>query len=67
MKEAQPFITELYDVLTHAIPRPVSPDYPRISMVLQEKFSAVLFGTKDERTAMQEAQTEISRILSSGS
>ncbi len=63
IEKEQPFITELYDVLMHAVPRPVSPYYSRISLVLQSKFSAVLSGTKTAETALKEARREIEQIL----
>jgi multiple sugar transport system substrate-binding protein len=64
LKQQQPLITDMYEVLTKAVPRPVNPFYPQISMVLQEKFSAVLAGTKDAKTALEEASRQIEEILS---
>jgi multiple sugar transport system substrate-binding protein len=39
-----PYYRELFEVLSRARPRPVHPDYPRISAILQKHVSAVLVG-----------------------
>ena len=64
LTKVHPFIIELYNVLTYAQPRPVSPYYPQISLVLQEKFSKVLSGTAKAEKVLDEAEKQISEILS---
>jgi multiple sugar transport system substrate-binding protein len=64
LREAQPFIVELYGVLMKAVPRPVSPYYPRISLVLQASFSEIISGSKTAEQALDEAQSELMQITS---
>jgi multiple sugar transport system substrate-binding protein len=46
-----PHYKDLYQILLTARPRPVHPDYPRISSVIQKNVSAVLVGIKPPEMA----------------
>jgi multiple sugar transport system substrate-binding protein len=46
-----PHYRDLYQMLLTARPRPVDPDYPRISAVIQKNVSAVLVGIESPETA----------------
>ncbi|MBD3168777.1 MAG: extracellular solute-binding protein [candidate division Zixibacteria bacterium] len=59
----QPFMAELLNTLLQAVPRPVSPYYPQISLVLQAKFSEVLSGSSSAEQALNEAQTRLTEII----
>lgn len=62
----QPFFVMLYDVFTHARPRPVSPYYMMITQVLQPEFSAVVSGIRTPAEALQSAHQQVVRILEMG-
>jgi len=64
--DAQPFFGMLYDVFTHARPRPPSPDYMRITQILQPEFSAVVAGIKSPTEALEDAQEQLTRVLQAG-
>jgi len=64
--DAQPFFGMLYDVFTHARPRPPSPDYMRITQILQSEFSAVVAGIKSPVEALEDAQEQLTRVLQAG-
>jgi multiple sugar transport system substrate-binding protein len=50
LKES-PYYEELYRLLLRAKPRPVHPEYPRISSIIQKHVSAVLVGIESPRGA----------------
>ena len=56
-----PHYRELYGVLLRARPRPVHPDYPRISSIIQKHVSAVLVGIE----IPQEAAHSMNRSMES--
>lgn len=58
-----PLIAELAETMKYARPRPVSPNYPRISQVMQEEFSAAVTGTKAPADAMRDAKAKIDAVL----
>jgi len=62
--EQQPFIAELHNVLINAVPRPVTPYYPQISLVLQATFSEIISGAKPAKKALDKAQKKLQEILS---
>ena len=64
LKEAQPFIAELHNILIQAVPRPITPYYSQISLILQAAFSEALTGTKSAEDALNNAQQQLIRILS---
>jgi multiple sugar transport system substrate-binding protein len=49
--KGNPHYKDLYRILLMARPRPVHPDYPRISAVIQKNVSAVLVGIESPGTA----------------
>lgn len=59
----QPFFALLYDVFTHARPRPVSPRYMAITQILQPEFSAAITGIKTPAEALASAQDQLVRLL----
>jgi multiple sugar transport system substrate-binding protein len=60
---AQPFLGELERVFASARPRPVTPQYVRVSQVLQAQFSAALSGLAPAEAALAQAQRRIEEIL----
>jgi multiple sugar transport system substrate-binding protein len=60
---AQPFLAELRAVYEHARPRPVTPDYVRLSQVLQAEFSGALAGMKTPAQALADAQRGVEATL----
>jgi multiple sugar transport system substrate-binding protein len=51
--EESPHYRELYEILSRARPRPVHPDYPKISSVLQKHVSSVLVGLESPEEASE--------------
>jgi multiple sugar transport system substrate-binding protein len=65
LREANPFMAaELKDVFSFAVPRPVTPDYPKITLVLQSQTSQAL-ANGDVDARLSAAKEEIERIISS--
>jgi len=63
LRAAQPALPVLYTVFEGARPRPVTPEYARISQVMQSEFSAVIAGIKAPGAALETAQHQIEDIL----
>lgn len=61
--QKNPHYKQLYDVLTHARPRPVHPAYSRISDILQVQVSAALSKQKTPEAALTRAAQEIRKIF----
>ncbi|HEX9811017.1 MAG TPA: ABC transporter substrate-binding protein [Burkholderiales bacterium] len=60
---AQPHMAQLRATFEHARPRPVTPQYVRVSQVLQSEFSAVVAGLKPPEDALASAQHQVEAIL----
>ena len=60
---AQPFLGRLERVFAAARPRPVTPQYVRVSQVLQSGFSAAISGLKTPQAALAHAQERLEAIL----
>jgi multiple sugar transport system substrate-binding protein len=60
---AQPFLGELERVFAAARPRPVTPQYVRVSQVLQAELSAAVSGLRPAGEALERAQRGIEEIL----
>lgn len=60
---AQPHLAQLRAIFERARPRPVTPQYVRVSQVLQSEFSAVVAGLKDPQEALAAAQIQVAKIL----
>lgn len=63
---AQPFLGSLERVFATARPRPVTPQYVRVSQVLQADFSAAISGLETPQAALAHAQRRIGQILDAG-
>ena len=63
---AQPFLGRLERVFANARPRPVTPQYVRVSQVLQGDFSAAVSGLRTPPAALAHAQQRIEEILNAG-
>ncbi len=63
LQKEQPFVSDLYDVLTSTRPRPMTPFYPQISQILQVEFSAALSKIRPVGKAMRMASQQIEHIL----
>ncbi|HZM36522.1 MAG TPA: ABC transporter substrate-binding protein [Burkholderiales bacterium] len=59
----QPFVGQLARVFAAARPRPVTPQYVRVSQVLQSGFSAALSGRRTPQAALAHAHERIEEIL----
>lgn len=62
LKES-PHYRDLYKVLLKAKPRPIHPEYPRISSVLQKHVSAVLVGIENPQEAALQMDRSIGSLL----
>jgi ABC-type sugar transport system permease subunit len=62
LKES-PHYKDLYEVLLKSRPRPIHPEYPRISSILQKHASAVLVGIESPREAAQQMDRSVQGLL----
>lgn len=62
-----PHYRVLYDVLSAARPRPMHPEYPRLSAILQVHLGAALAGKKSPEEALKAAAAEMRAALASPS
>jgi multiple sugar transport system substrate-binding protein len=62
LKES-PHYRDLYEVLLKARPRPIHPEYPRISSILQKHASAVLVGIESPREAALQMDRSVEGLL----
>ena len=62
LKES-PHYRDLFEVLLKARPRPIHPEYPRISSILQKHVSAVLVGIESPRDAALQMAQSIESVL----
>jgi len=58
-----PHYGHLYEVLLKSRPRPIHPDYPRISSILQKHVSAVLVGIESPREAALHMDQSIDGLI----
>ncbi|MFQ6002601.1 MAG: ABC transporter substrate-binding protein, partial [Candidatus Zixiibacteriota bacterium] len=63
IKRETPFMKDFLSVFTRARPRPVTPFYPDISLVIQREVSAVLANLKSPQEALDTMEEEIQKIL----
>jgi multiple sugar transport system substrate-binding protein len=62
LAKAQPFMQKLKDVFVGALPRPVTPKYPQVTLVLQSEVSRAL-ATGDVSGALANAKEKIEKIV----
>jgi multiple sugar transport system substrate-binding protein len=60
---AQPHLGRLRAIFDHARPRPVTPQYVRLSQVMQSEFSAIVAGLKKPEDALASAQAQAETIF----
>ena len=60
--QEEPFMQKLKDVFVGAIPRPVTPKYPQVTLVLQSEVSKALT-TGDVKGSLQSAKEKIQTIV----
>lgn len=60
--QEEPFMQKLKDVFVGAIPRPVTPKYPQVTLVLQSEISRALT-TGDIKGSLQSAKDKIQAIV----
>jgi ABC-type glycerol-3-phosphate transport system substrate-binding protein len=60
---ANPHLTELFDVLVGARPRPVHPRYSEISNIIQQEVHRAMVGQQDAATATESMATAIQAII----
>ncbi len=63
LKREQPFIYDLFKILSATRPRPSTPFYPQISQILQVEFSAILADIRPVEEAMRSASRQIEHVL----
>ena len=63
IKDANPFMVDLYNVFINAEPRPVTPVYSEVSDAIQRHVYDVLTGVKSARTALKELSEELRDII----
>ncbi len=61
--QQSPHYTDLYEVLLKSRPRPIHPDYPRISAIMQKHVSAVLVGIESPREAARQMDQSIEGLI----
>lgn len=61
--KAQPFLPRLRDIFVNAMPRPITPYYPQVSLVLQSEFSSMLADRKSPEQAVNDAAKQIREIV----
>ena len=64
VKKALPFAPELKQAIEQAKSRPVSPVYSLISAAIYKNVNAALAGEKDAKTALKDADSQITKALS---
>jgi multiple sugar transport system substrate-binding protein len=62
LREAEPFIASLKQMVERARPRPVTPYYNLISDVLQSEFSAAVAGLRTPEEALRRAQRQVDHL-----
>jgi multiple sugar transport system substrate-binding protein len=62
LAKAQPFMQQLKSVFVGALPRPVTPKYPQVSLVLQSEISKAL-SSGDVDGALASAKEQIEKIV----
>jgi len=62
LAKTQPFIQKLKNLSLGAIPRPVTPKYPQVTLVLQSEISRALV-SGDIEGALNKAKTQIEKIV----
>jgi multiple sugar transport system substrate-binding protein len=65
VKKALPFADQLLQAVSQAKSRPVSPVYPQISQAIYKNVNEAISGQTDAATAMKNAQSQITKALSS--
>lgn len=63
IEQEQPFMQQLKDVFVGAIPRPVTPKYPQVTLVLQSQISRALT-TGEVKAELAAAKAKIQTIVS---
>jgi len=61
--KANPYFADMYDVVINALPRPVSPFYPKISESMQINIHKFLMNEIDAETAIENITKDIEQIL----
>jgi len=61
--KASPHYKDLYEVLLKSRPRPIHPEYPRMSSILQKHVSAVLVGIESPQEAALQMDQSIESML----
>ncbi|CAG0981916.1 hypothetical protein ARNL5_02556, partial [Anaerolineae bacterium] len=61
--QESPHYTDLYEVLLKSRMRPIHPDYPRISSIMQKHVSAVLVGIESPREAALQMDQSIEGLI----
>jgi multiple sugar transport system substrate-binding protein len=62
LREAEPFIASLREMVERAKPRPVTPYYNLIADVLQSEFSAAVAGLRSPEEALKRAQRQVDHL-----
>ncbi|NQS88849.1 hypothetical protein HQ584_03565 [Patescibacteria group bacterium] len=56
-------MVSLRDVFFYAAPRPITPYYPQISLILQSEFSKLLANKQTPEETVKSAALKISRVV----
>lgn len=62
LQKKNPFLTSLDEVFQGTTPRPVNPEYPQLSLVLQSNISGVLSNSIKVEDAVKQIDSEIKRL-----
>lgn len=60
---ANPHFKALYPIVTKARPRPVTPNYPRVSEIIRNNVSAAVAGSKSVDAALSEMKRDLTPLL----
>ncbi|WP_240741177.1 ABC transporter substrate-binding protein [Deinococcus sp. Arct2-2] len=60
---ANPHFKSLFSIVTKARPRPITPNYPRVSEIIRNNVSAAVAGSKTVDVALAEMQRDLEPLL----
>jgi multiple sugar transport system substrate-binding protein len=63
LAKVQPFLVSLKDVFVYAAPRPITPYYPEISLILQAEFSKLLTDKQTPEETVKTAADKIKKVV----
>ena len=59
LKRKKPFLSELKNVFIYSTPRPLVPNYPEISMLIQSNFSSLLVNMQSPKQTVDSLNQQL--------